>query len=214
MLRKAYKRFPLIELLVVISIITILFSLLNPALSSAMAKSRGLVCSSNLKGLGNLCHLYSDDYYGYLPSILPLGGNNDDSYYAVRGSLLDYLPPLPERDLLHCPENDPKWGTFSRLTNYGLNSHLLIFASNSGPRAPANYESAKVNAIDDAENILLGADGGRRPAYGSQQFGIRQSMVYTDNDIQFWHENNYYALFADNHTELKNDLSDIVWSEF
>ncbi|MBN2713752.1 MAG: prepilin-type N-terminal cleavage/methylation domain-containing protein [Planctomycetes bacterium] len=63
-----YKRkdraFTLVELLVVISIITILAALLLPALNKAIETARSTSCKSNLKQLHNALSLYADDNNG------------------------------------------------------------------------------------------------------------------------------------------------------
>lgn len=59
--------FTLIELLVVIAIIALLLSVLLPALRKAKAKSREVVCRSNLRQVGIAAHLYANSNEGYLP---------------------------------------------------------------------------------------------------------------------------------------------------
>jgi prepilin-type processing-associated H-X9-DG protein/prepilin-type N-terminal cleavage/methylation domain-containing protein len=59
--------FTLVELLVVIAIMTLLASLLIPALSGAREKSKGVFCLNNLRQLAFAMHLYAGDYEDALP---------------------------------------------------------------------------------------------------------------------------------------------------
>jgi prepilin-type N-terminal cleavage/methylation domain-containing protein/prepilin-type processing-associated H-X9-DG protein len=57
--------FSLIELLVVMTIITILASMLFPVFSAARAKARQIVCLSNLKQITLALQMYLEDWGGY-----------------------------------------------------------------------------------------------------------------------------------------------------
>src|SRR5690606_24840208 len=59
--------FPLIELLVVISIIALLIGILLPALSQARATARAMQCLANERQLGTLVFTYANDFDGRLP---------------------------------------------------------------------------------------------------------------------------------------------------
>lgn len=61
------KAFTLIELLVVVAIIALLISILLPSLSRARELAKRAVCASNLRGIGQGEHIYSNDNQEWFP---------------------------------------------------------------------------------------------------------------------------------------------------
>lgn len=67
--------FSLVELLVVVAIVSLLMSLLLPALSKAKLKAGQISCSGNLRQLLTASAGYTQDYYDYIePAFLDLPG--------------------------------------------------------------------------------------------------------------------------------------------
>jgi prepilin-type N-terminal cleavage/methylation domain-containing protein len=90
--------FTLIELLVVIAVISILVSLLLPALGRAKENSRRVKCLANLHGIGHGLQLYMDQEAKgvLLPKVRPLnsGSNsNDPSLLDVMSKYVDAPTP-------------------------------------------------------------------------------------------------------------------------
>jgi prepilin-type N-terminal cleavage/methylation domain-containing protein len=75
MITRSRKRgFTLIELLVVIAIISILASLLVPAVSSALDRARSITCTSNLRQIYTAQAAYAGDHEGFTAAARHEGG--------------------------------------------------------------------------------------------------------------------------------------------
>ena len=61
------KGFTLIELLVVVAIIALLISILLPSLARARELAKRAVCRANMRGIGQSCYIYSNEYEGSFP---------------------------------------------------------------------------------------------------------------------------------------------------
>lgn len=84
-----HKGFTLVELLVVISIISVLASLLLPALQKARQQAYVIACVSNCKQFGVALHSYGDENGGHQPVRLFTGSNVYDR--GVNGTIREWL---------------------------------------------------------------------------------------------------------------------------
>ncbi len=96
-------RFTLVELLVVITVISILASMLLPVLKNAMMNARGILCSNKLKQLGLATGMYVNDFADYVP-------------YGkwAPASLYPYLSEKEQnkKGAFVCPEDPEPWLQF------------------------------------------------------------------------------------------------------
>jgi prepilin-type N-terminal cleavage/methylation domain-containing protein/prepilin-type processing-associated H-X9-DG protein len=169
--------FTLVELLVVIGIISLLISILLPALGKARRAATSLACLSNLRQLGVASQMYMNEWKGVLPGFNT--GNSPDNKSPVTdwtNQLCPYLGiqprwvgwgtlanPLNKSVALYlCPEGgadnlqlgDPYWRT-KRPTTYAIS----FFATDSvNNHYWAGYSYSKANKWD-AVTFPLFADG-------------------------------------------------------
>ncbi len=142
--------FTLVELLVVISIIALLISILLPSLVRARHDALRIVCSSNLRTLGQGCRVYAGNFRGTMPTGAPqtqwakgnwafggldgwhTPGNFGVNYFTPWGlGLLYSTKTITNGTVFYCPE-----GTYFTPT-----AHPEICIGNLGkPNGPPNYE--------------------------------------------------------------------------
>lgn len=112
--------FTLVELLVVISVISILASLLLPALSRAKVRASQTSCLSSMRQIGIAMHMYADDNAGFLPTTTH-GGETNASWIHL---LAPYLCRVDQ--IRVCPADPQRLG---RLTNHGTSYILNEYTS-------------------------------------------------------------------------------------
>lgn len=114
------RAFTLVELLVVISIISLLIAMLLPALSSAREAARRGVCLANQRQLGVAVHVYLSDNRGLMPGY---SRENTDGTFSTQHVIPLFMPYLDDnRGVLQCPSAPPNQYTATgrHMTQYGF----------------------------------------------------------------------------------------------
>jgi prepilin-type N-terminal cleavage/methylation domain-containing protein len=154
------KAFTLVELLVVITILSILSALLLPTLKHALEMSRSTVCSNQLRQMNLGLMRYGDDFNDYLPyAVWPCVSRN----ILITGSAADQYGSgyIPLR-LVDCPSDQTRtagvdfwnyWGgvTWKVNVSYVYNEALVRNRSAPGGAYPYRFSSHQ----HQSDNVTL-----------------------------------------------------------
>ena len=94
-----FRGFTLVELLVVIAIISILLTILTPALQKARLQAKGALCMSNVKQWGQITYYYAEDNEGRLFQSVAGGGIGGVEAYWITST----LPYYQDKEIRLCP---------------------------------------------------------------------------------------------------------------
>jgi prepilin-type N-terminal cleavage/methylation domain-containing protein len=168
--------FSLVELLVAISLISLLLSLLVPCLGRTRSQARAVACMGRMRQFGWAFHAYANDYDNYaLPTCIDArtfwwGRLNPDGVDHTKGLLWPYLAgELRERGVYECPAqaygtyklqgkplnepDDPKWLT----STYGYNGYFLSPPRSAWPGI-GHRPWQKIHCVPQPEQVFAFAD--------------------------------------------------------
>jgi len=94
---KKYKAFTLVELLVVISVISLLMAIMMPALGKVRRRAMNVLDQMNLKQWSTMIMMYADDYEGSTPM-----GWTESPPYEVKGMWMTSLRPYYDIGEIRC----------------------------------------------------------------------------------------------------------------
>ena len=217
--------FSLIELLVVITIISVLAAFLLPALEEAVAASRRISCQSNLQQQYIGLLQYLDEFDGSAP---PYWRNPNLTYegFLTRTGILEASKDEEQQTIFVCPDLIPadfdnKWSVPEYICHYTMNMYISGYkGTNSGWTAATVqvYETNKPSL-----RLFLAETHIQR--YAGQLYvgcGFYQSVpeIYTNRlfkiggyhegsvDVEasfydYWHNWSPNGLYCDGHTETR-----------
>jgi len=151
--------FTLVELLVVISIVSILIAILLPALSKARTAANAIQCLNHLRQWGVISASYAMDYDDRLPVVQR---GNIYFYHSPNTTANGYLHlgvffksgHTTSKDMLFCPDAPTGWSKYDP-SHHGFNKQdHLPFWDNlfSGPYKASSYAVRSASAEYDAGN--------------------------------------------------------------
>jgi prepilin-type processing-associated H-X9-DG protein/prepilin-type N-terminal cleavage/methylation domain-containing protein len=168
------RAFTLMELLVVISIITILAGLLMPAASRALGEARAASCRSQLRQIGTAVQMYGINHAGYLPGCADSDGHQFFGRFTGASDPVDFEDGYlsyyvnNEREIWQCPSVSQ--GEFmpradGQCTGYGYNYYYLTELNEKGnwwdPDYEYSWQGLHESVIRNHTTTILFADSAR-----------------------------------------------------
>lgn len=153
------KMFSLIELLVVITIISILAGLLLPTLGKARESSRSILCISNERELIRGYSFYADDFDGWIRPV-SLDGTIMTSWttcvakeYCGKKSDIQIGKDDKKYPLFTCPSENTKVGS----TGFFIYGHYAVNAPAVGDsfNNDAHYKPRKLSSLLSPSKVLM-----------------------------------------------------------
>jgi len=187
---KLGRAFTLVELLVVISIISLLMAILLPALGKARASANRTYCMANLHQIGIAMRSYLDDNRDIFPICAAYPWSITDPNAA------GYAPPitnvlgkiLKEPKVFICKADTvKKYYLRTGNTSYQYNSFLAGITIRETPLAQSGVKEKDIDVMSDFDAIHPGvAQGTETYIQGGRVRKVFKNYLYAD-----WHVSDY-----------------------
>lgn len=220
--RETPSGFTLIEMLVVISIITMLISFLLPSLSKAKVTAKRTMCASQVRQMTLANTQYMDDYKDVFPPHRDLNLAAGPNWH----NLLEKYGNNP--DLSRCPElGGPQidngvtwqWNYDFNYIGYGYNGFFLGLYSHAGPQNSGTYITSNRwmngNRVKDTTKLIVFADSHPKSNAGVNH-GVSLTLWwpyinrFTEGINARRHQDAGIVGFADNHAEIVFDPENTI----
>lgn len=116
--------FTLVELLVVLSILTVLISILVPTVAAARSRAAATACKSNLRNIGQALRMYLNENKDKYPPAPALPSVNPNKWPTLMDHLRKYITKSSDEviEIFRCPADEETFAL--EKTSYFYNSQL------------------------------------------------------------------------------------------
>lgn len=189
---KSKKHFTLLELVIVIGVMLIGFSLSGFFISKAQRDAKAAKCAENLFRMGKATFKYVADHNGNLP----YAGEGYDSWKMQLATYMGIKDPTVKGGkgkfaVYHCPADRNKMPSYMEKDpfylgkmSYAANHYVIDVKHND--RNKDGYETTrKLNSIDGPDTVILYAENHNR----KNVIGSGLSLVWNRNRSEFSYPN-------------------------